>query len=74
MKADERAAGLNDADMDAERRTTRPRQRGVIVFEASTTVSAALKADSVPERALLGPRNMMFLRFPRPLLRKSPTS
>jgi uncharacterized protein len=43
LKAEVQAAGLTDADIDAE----------LIVFDASALISAALKVDSVPERALL---------------------
>jgi hypothetical protein len=44
----------------------------LIVFDASTVVSAALKADSVPERALLRAEEADVLRFPPPSMPKSP--
>ena len=58
MKADARAAGLTDADVEPadfrlQRGTPRSTCREMIVVDASTLISAALKPDSLPEQVVL---------------------
>jgi len=54
LKAEARGAGLTDADIDAELAAYNAERRDrTPSIDASAVVSAALKADSAPERALL---------------------